>query len=135
GGAGGARTRAGAKGGRFGERAGTGGNGPLRGRKGETFEGGIRVPAVAWWPGTIPGGRVVADPVSLTDLFPTVAALAGAEPPAGRILDGRDVGDLLRGKPPPGERLLAHYFGYQLQAVRRGRWKLFVPVTQRPDPV
>jgi len=110
-----------------------GSNGPLRGGKGVTFEGGIRVPCIAWWPGTILAGRTEASPVSALDFFPTFARLCGAVPPARRTLDGEDISPLLHGKPSStGLRVLFHYFGVQLQAVREGPWKLFVPIREYP---
>jgi len=111
-----------------------GSNGPLRAGKGTTFEGGVRVPWIAWWPGTIAPRAAVADVVSHLDLLPTVARLAGADLPADRVLDGRDVAPLLRGPAPLEARPLFHYFGYQAHAVREGRWKLFVPTAERPSP-
>ena len=112
-------------------------NTPLRGGKGSTFEGGVRVPCIAWWPKTIPAGRVDATPWSALDFLPTFVNVAGASVPesearAATTLDGRDATDLLNGKPAE-PRMLFHYFGVQLQAVREGRWKLFVPVTKLPD--
>ncbi len=110
-----------------------GSNGPLRSGKGTTFEGGVRVPFIAWWPGKISTRPAVADPVSHLDLFPTIARLAGAALPAGVTLDGADISPLLFGTAPLAPRTLYHYFGYQPQAVREGKWKLFIPVTTRPD--
>lgn len=112
-----------------------GSNGGLRGAKGQTFEGGMRVPCIWWWPGQIPAGRTVHDVASLLDLFPTFAHLAGAPPPADRVYDGRDLGPQLRGKTritasPP----FFYYFGAQLQAVRLGDWKLFLPITNAVQP-
>lgn len=121
--------------GRFGERGSGGDNGPLRAGKGTTFEGGLRVPCIAWWPGRVPAGRVVSEPLTALDLLPTFAALAGAPPPSDRRLDGVDISGVLFGKAPAPSRPLFHYFGYQLQAVREGPWKLFVPVEKRPEPV
>lgn len=110
-----------------------GSNGPLRAGKGSTFEGGIRVPCIAWWPKTITAGREDATPWSTLDFLPTFAQLAQTPCPAGVTLDGIDSSGLLFGKPTPKEpRMLFHYFGVQLQAVREGPWKLFVPVTQPP---
>jgi uncharacterized sulfatase len=118
---------------RFPGRSFGGSNGPLRAGKGTTFEGGIRVPAIAWWPGTIAAGRIEPTPVSTLDLFPTMARLAGLPLPAGATLDGADVSPLLRGQPPAGPpRPLFHYFGVQLQAVREGPWKLLVPIGSLP---
>ena len=110
-----------------------GSNGSLRGGKGVTFEGGIRVPCIAWWPGTIPAGRTEASPVSALDFFPTFARLCGAVPPDHRTLDGEDISPLLQGKPSSNRpRVLYHDFGVQLQAVREGPWKLFVPISEYP---
>ncbi|MEW6304920.1 MAG: sulfatase [Verrucomicrobiota bacterium] len=112
-----------------------GSNGDLRGSKGTTFEGGIRVPCLAWWPGQAPAGKVISETVSAMDLLPSFAKLVGAKLSANRVLDGQDVSDLLRGQPLDlSGRMLFHYFGYQLQAVREGRWKLFVPVDTVPHP-
>jgi hypothetical protein len=62
-----------------------------------------------------------------------MARLCDAVPPADRTLDGSDISPLLLGTPPsPGPRPLFHYFGVQLQAVREGPWKLFVPVREYP---
>jgi arylsulfatase A-like enzyme len=100
--------------------------GPLRGRKGSTFEGGMREPAVVWWPGTVPPRTASDEVVTTMDLLPTFAALAGASIPSDRILDGRDVSAILRGE--PGARsphqALYYYAGENLRAVRSGPWKL-----------
>jgi arylsulfatase len=110
-----------------------GSNAPLRAGKGSTFEGGIRVPCIAWWPGTIPAGRTEAAPCSSMDFFPTFARLARTAVPAGLTLDGEDMVPLLKGQAPKEDtRMLFDYFGVQLQAVREGRWKLIVPVEHYP---
>jgi arylsulfatase A len=107
-----------------------GSNGPLRGGKGSTFEGGVRVPCLAWWPKTISAGRVDTTPWSALDLLPTIAKVAGASSPE---VDGIDFIDGLKGKSLSNEsRMLFHYFGVQLQAVREGRWKLFLPISELP---
>lgn len=126
---------AGSDAGRFPGRSLGGSNGPLRGGKGGTFEGGVRVPLAVRWPGGIAGGRDVAAPVSLMDLFPTFVKLAGATLPADRVCDGRDLSPYFAkdGKDEP--RTIYHYFGYQAQAIREGKWKLFVKVDKRPEPV
>lgn len=105
-----------------------GSNGPLRGRKGTNFEGGVRVPCVVRWPAEIPPASVSDQPVSAIDLLPTLAAAAGVSLPNDRIIDGRDVSPLLkRGVDPTLEtRSLFFYYKDQLEAVRRGRWKLHV---------
>jgi len=110
-----------------------GSNAPLRAGKGTTFEGGIRVPCLAWWPGTISASRTETVAVSAMDFFPTFGRLAGAEIPTGLKLDGVDISPLLKGQPSSTDpRMLFHYFGVQLQAVREGPWKLIVPVEQLP---
>jgi arylsulfatase A len=98
---------------------------PLRGGKGSTWEGGMREPTIAWWPGQIaPGG--VCDAVAGTiDLLPTFVSLAGGKVPAEPVIDGRDMSGLLLGKTTASPREAQYYFhDYQLQAVRQGPWKL-----------
>jgi len=107
-----------------------GSNGPLRGRKGQTWEGGQRVPCIAWWPGRVPAGVDCAELTAAFDLFPTFAALAGAEAPE---MDGRDIGALLFGgedSTSPHEAFF-YYQMNQLQAVRSGRWKLHLPLADK----
>eukprot|EP01035_Chromulina_nebulosa_P042281 gene42281-57242_t len=94
-----------------------GSNTPLRSGKGTTFEGGVRVPFIAWWPGRITPRAAVAEPISHLDLFPTFAALAGAPLPDGVTFDGADLTALLLGRGTRSPRPIYHYFGYQLQAV------------------
>jgi arylsulfatase A-like enzyme len=116
---------------RFPGRAHAGNNGVFRGGKGRTLEGGVRVPLIAWSPASFTG-RVEPAVTSHLDLFPTCASMAGAKLPVDRVYDGHDFGvhfGLIQRSVP-----LLYYFGYQLQAIRDGRWKLFLPVTQRPDP-
>ncbi len=82
-----------------------GNNTPLRAGKLTCYEGGVRVPAVAHWPGHITGGRTITDPIVNVDLLPTLLALAGGKPdaPAGP-LDGRDVAPLFTGQGTPAPR-------------------------------
>ena len=108
-----------------------GSNGPLRGHKGSLWEGGIRVPAIAWAPGRVAPGQTT-DAVGITlDVFPTLLELAGAEEAKRRRLDGRSFAARLvkssdRRAAPPSERALFWEFGRQA-AVRRGDWKLLRP--------
>ena len=104
-------------------------NGGLRGFKGSVWEGGHRVPGIAWWPGRIRPGETAATALTM-DLFPTLAALAGVPLPAGVTLDGTNLAPLLlEGRPLP-ERTL--FWGYQGRyAVRQGPWKL---VVNQPAP-
>jgi len=99
--------------------------GPLRGGKGSTWEGGMRVPTVAWWPGQIPAGRASDAVAGQIDLLPTFVSLAGGTVPADKPIDGANISDQLRGRSEVSARE-AHYFyhGYNLQAVRSGPWKL-----------
>jgi arylsulfatase A-like enzyme len=98
---------------------------PLRGAKGSTYEGGVRVPCVMWWPETIPAGTVCREVAATMDFLPTFAALAGAQPPTDRTIDGHDIRPLLTGDQAksPWEALY-YYFGNELHAVRSGPWKL-----------
>jgi len=100
----------------------TGINTPLRGDKGQTLEGGIRVPLFVSWPGKLPAGTTYAEPIIGLDVLPTALAAAGATIPGG--LDGVDLLPRLTGqdKTPPHEALYWR-FGPQ-KAVRRGAWKL-----------
>ena len=100
---------------------------PLRGGKGSTWEGGVRVPTIAWWPGKIAPGSVCDTVAGTIDLLPTAVALAGGTVPAQPVIDGRDITPLLLGKAKESQREAHYYFaGYNLQAVRQGPWKLAI---------
>jgi arylsulfatase A len=103
--------------------------GPLRGAKGTTWEGGMRVPAIFWWPGTIKSS-VVRGIGSELDLLQTFASLAGAQPPKDRILDGYDFSPTLRGEAPSPRTSLLYYAGATLSAVRRGPYKAHFVIPQ-----
>ncbi|QDU87279.1 Arylsulfatase [Pirellulimonas nuda] len=106
---------------------------PLREGKGTMFEGGYRVPCVARWPGHIPAGSTCDELATTMDLLPTVAGLIGAEVPADRVIDGRDIWPLLSGEPDarsPHDAFYC-YYGGELHAVRDRRWKLHVPHAYR----
>jgi arylsulfatase A len=101
-----------------------GSNGPLRGGKNTTFEGGLREPFIARWKGRIPAGRVRFDVASTLDIFPTLARLTGGLPAGERVLDGADLAPLLwegGARPQPD---FFYYNGGRLLGVRRGPWKL-----------
>jgi arylsulfatase A-like enzyme len=101
--------------------------GPLRGGKGSTWEGGVRVPTLAWWPGRIPAGSVNDAVAATIDLLPTFVSLAGGTVPATPVIDGRDITPILLGQSKESAREAHYYFsGYNLQAVRQGRWKLAI---------
>jgi len=97
--------------------------GMLRDGKASTWEGGMREPAIAWWPGRITPG-IIHEPANTMDLFATGAALAGATPPDDRVIDGIDIsGSLFRGDAIP-ERPFFYYRGSELAACRLGNFKL-----------
>ena len=101
----------------------TGGSaGLLRDGKGSTWEGGMRVPGIAWWPGRIKPG-VTSQVASTLDLFPTFTRLAGAEPPADRPMDGADLSPLLLESKPLEREVFCYYRGTRLFAARLGPWK------------
>ncbi|KAF1548114.1 Arylsulfatase D, partial [Eudyptula albosignata] len=95
-------------------------NGIYKGGKGMGgWEGGIRVPGVFRWPGVLPSGTVIDEPTSLMDIYPTVVHLAGGILPQDRVIDGRNLVPLLRGRAQKSEhKFLFHYCGSYLHAVR-----------------
>jgi arylsulfatase A len=106
--------------------------GPLRGGKGSTWEGGVRVPTLAWWPGRVPAGSVNDAVAATIDLLPTFVSLAGGTVPATPVIDGRDITPILLGQSKESAREAHYYFAsYDLQAVRQGRWKL--ALAPQPD--
>ena len=99
---------------------------PLRGGKGSTFDGGKREPTLAWWPGRVPAESSCDELATAMDLLPTFAAMSGAAAPTDRIIDGKDITDLLTGTPgakSPHEAFF-YYSRTNLRAVRSGPWKL-----------
>lgn len=97
--------------------------GLLREGKGSTWEGGMRVPGIAWWPGTVRPGVVERALASNLDLFPTACELAGVGLPADRPLDGVSLVPVLRGRPGPRREEFFYYRGPELWAIRRGPFK------------
>ena len=98
-------------------------SGPLRGAKGgPKYEGHMRVPTLAWWPGTIPSGSTSKEIGVTTDLLPTLAKLTGSKVPDDRIIDGKDISDVLLGKKDAQSQHQLHY--YENEGIRRGDWKL-----------
>jgi arylsulfatase len=101
----------------------------LREGKGTCWEGGIRVPFLARWPGRIPAGKVVSEPAMTIDILPTVAKLIDSPLPGHRI-DGKDIWPLLtarEGARSPHDTLFFYYKRTELQALRHGKWKLILP--------
>jgi arylsulfatase A len=100
--------------------------GKLRGRKNTTYEGGIREPFLARWPGTIRAGRSSGALASMMDILPTVARLAGAPLPT-KPVDGIDIWPLLRGETNSIDRPPLLYFdNWDLQCARWMNWKLHI---------
>ena len=112
-----------------------GSNAPLSGWGYDTTEGGQRVPFVARWPGVIPQGAVSDEVATMMDLLPTCTPLAGTKPPEDRVIDGFDIMPLLTGdtsmKSQYDEAGFFYYHWRQLQAVRSGPWKLYLPLEEK----
>jgi arylsulfatase A-like enzyme len=107
-------------------------NGPLRGIKRDLYEGGIRVPMLARWPGHTRAGRVCREPWAFWDFLPTACELAGVAPPKG--IDGISMVPAILGKPQRSHEYLYWEFferGF-VQAVRMGRWKAVRFGTKEP---
>ena len=108
--------------------------GPLRGGKGSTYEGGVREPTIAWWPGRVAAGSSCDAVAANIDFLPTFVKLAGGSVPTDRAIDGKDISSLLLGQSSTSPHDAFYYFnGIKLQAVRSGPWKL--AVVQRPKEV
>lgn len=97
--------------------------GLLREGKGSTWEGGMRVPCIAWWPGRIQSERVTSALACNLDLFPTCLKLAGVDAPRDRVIDGVDLSPILFGAGQPARDTFFYYRGAQLFAVRKGVMK------------
>ena len=110
--------------------------------KGTTWEGGMRVPAIAWWPGQIRSGGITQSLATTMDLLPTAFSLAGAAPPDDRMLDGVDLTPIFKDPAASVRNAIYFYRGTRLFAVRKGPWKIHYitqsayvgdrPVTQDP---
>jgi arylsulfatase A len=103
--------------------------GLLRNGKATTWEGGVRVPAIFSWPGTIPPGTVVDGIGSELDVLQTFAALAGEPAPRDRILDGHDLSPTLRSKANSPRQTLFYYQAAILNGIRRGSFKIHSEVS------
>jgi arylsulfatase A-like enzyme len=108
--------------------------GPFRSGKNSPYEGGVRVPAIVWWPGRYPAGRTVSEPVMSLDVFPTLVAMTGGRLSPERIYAGVDLTPLLSGAVSrlsgPGidgsREMLGYYFEHAV-SLRSGRFKLIRP--------
>jgi arylsulfatase A-like enzyme len=97
---------------------------PLKGKKGSTNEGGMRVSTVVRWPGKIAAGQDNAELMTAMDLLPTFAALADAVLPRDHVIDGKNVWPVLTGKARSPHEVFYYHRGNTLVAVRSGPWKL-----------
>ena len=105
----------------------SGSSGPLRGGKSTTWEGGCRVPAIAWWPGRILPSSVSDVVMGTIDFLPTAVSMASGTVPDVPVIDGRDMSPVLLDNSTQSPRNAHFYFNdFDLQAVRQGPWKLAV---------
>ncbi|MCZ2341535.1 MAG: sulfatase, partial [Bacteroidales bacterium] len=112
-----------------------GSNRPLGGWGYSTAEGGMRVPCLVRWPGKIPAGTVSGELVTAMDWLPTFAKLAGGKWPGKPAIDGKDITPILTGQPNARSPYEAFFYYQldQLQAVRSGKWKLYLPLAGKRE--
>jgi arylsulfatase A-like enzyme len=107
-------------------------NGPLRAGKGTIYEGGIRVCAAVNWPGHVPAGKTVAEPLQGVDWYPTLLKLAGGSLQQKLPIDGKDIWPVITaGAKSPHQSLLLCGMHPQVRAIRAGDWKLLVGASRR----
>jgi uncharacterized sulfatase len=112
-----------------------GDNGGLRGKKATSWDGGLRVPFIASWPGHIPAGIVNANLAASVDLFPTILKAAGLSCPADRIIDGKDLWPLLTSeKTPSAHEFVITMHNERLMTIHAGPWKLHVKAQKNYTP-
>ncbi len=113
-----------------------GSSGNLRGSKGQSFEGGFRIPMIAKWPGHIPPGTTCEEPGMILDLLPTLLPFAGVELPEDRIIDGKNIGGLLTSnlKESPHDALF-FYHHHELEGVRVGKYKYYRSINTYKYPM
>jgi len=105
-----------------------GSNGNLRGGKGSTWEGGMRMPCIMRWPDKIPEGIVSNEIVTSMDILPTLTKIVGGTLPEEKIIDGKDISSIMfmeDGAESPHE-VFVYYLMNKLNAIRSGKWKLFI---------
>ncbi|MHC4206222.1 MAG: sulfatase family protein [Planctomycetota bacterium] len=113
-----------------------GDNGGLRGRKHSSWDGGVRVPFIARWPGHLPAGNVNPSLASIVDIFPTLLRLAGANLPTNREIDGKNLWPLLMSeKAPSAHNFLITMHNDRLMTVHSGPWKLHVHAQKKYQPL
>lgn len=101
-----------------------GSNGGLRGRKFETWDGGMRVPFLISWPAMIPEGQVISQPVATMDLLPTLCNLLEIKPDTSMPFDGEDISDLFLKGSLADHGPIWYFDAFSLNAIRKGKWKL-----------
>jgi len=116
--------------------------GIYRGRKGQTLDGGMRVPGIARWPAHIPAGKVINEMSMNIDLFSTCLNMAGVRIPHDRPIDGKNMLSMLKGESSSPHDALYFYHGRKLEAVRTPKWKyhrvhkgwahLYSPLPKKP---
>ena len=107
-------------------------NGPLRAGKGTIYEGGIRVCAAVNWPGHVPAGKTVTEPVQGVDWYPTLLKLAGGSLEQNLPIDGKDIWPVITaGAKSPHDALLLCGTRPQVRAIRNGDWKLLTGASER----
>jgi len=107
----------------------------LRGGKASGFEGGLRVPLLAWWPGVLPAGRTTHEFLTALEVLPTLAAAARAPLPAGVTYDGHDILPVLKGERPSPRRAMFWDWpdGYQAARVDSFKWIAYTPRGKRGE--
>ncbi|MQY77739.1 MAG: sulfatase-like hydrolase/transferase [Bacteroidetes bacterium] len=101
--------------------------GILRGGKFFTFEGGMRVPAVAMWKGIIPSGQVTSDMVSMMDWMPTIMDVTGGKPAIDRVIDGKNIMDLLSCTGKRASNTYLYIYLDELRGYQENGWKVKLP--------
>jgi len=101
--------------------------GILRGGKFFTFEGGMRVPAVAMWKGVVPSGQVTSDMVSMMDWMPTIMDVTGGKPTVDRVIDGKNIMDLLSCTGKRASNSYLYIYLDELRGYRENDWKVKLP--------
>ena len=112
--------------------------GNFRGRKGQSYEGGYRVPLIVKWPGRARPGTVCSAPAMNLDIFPTMTAAAGLALPSDRIIDGKNIAGLISGKDAQSPHDALYFYHYEeLEGMREGNWKYFRSINHYnwPQPV
>ena len=112
-----------------------GSTGGLNGGKYCTMEGGHRVPGIFCWPNQIPAGQVSNTLISSLDLLPLFCNVAGVDIPKDRKIDGKNILNILKNNSTTSPHEYTYYYnGTNLQAIRKGDWKLHLPRTKADQP-